>query len=223
MENGTIRWLRGLSEPKLPYDFGCFATGPKRAFQNPGRRADSCLCFGYFVLRTGLPWEWLPQEVFGVSGVTCWRRLRDWTQAGRTRKASTLAASRKPMAPTATCHQNRTGSSARCRGRAVSILRPPPASSTSSVPSPGARAHGGRVISVASMHGSAVGVSRKGRALLPGRCWRRGLHGLVGTQHAQVKPPSRGKGVSRPASLKVVFRYRFSGAKLNRTSVIPRS
>jgi len=28
MENGTIRWLRGLSEPKLPYDFGCFATGP---------------------------------------------------------------------------------------------------------------------------------------------------------------------------------------------------
>jgi transposase len=24
----------------------------------------------------------LPTEVFGVSGVTCWRRLRDWTRAG---------------------------------------------------------------------------------------------------------------------------------------------
>lgn len=35
-----------------------------------------------FVLKTGLPWEWLPREVFGVSGVTCWRRLRDWAQAG---------------------------------------------------------------------------------------------------------------------------------------------
>jgi transposase len=34
-----------------------------------------------FVLRTGVPWEWLPEEAFGVSGVTCWRRLRDWAQA----------------------------------------------------------------------------------------------------------------------------------------------
>ncbi len=42
----------------------------------------ACLRGILFVLRTGLPWEWLPQEVFGVSGVTCWRRLRDWAQAG---------------------------------------------------------------------------------------------------------------------------------------------
>ncbi|WP_430384238.1 transposase [Archangium violaceum] len=35
-----------------------------------------------FILRTDLPWEWLPQEVFGVSGVACWRRLREWAQAG---------------------------------------------------------------------------------------------------------------------------------------------
>lgn len=34
-----------------------------------------CLRGVLFVLRTGLPWEWMPQEVFGVSGVTCWRRL----------------------------------------------------------------------------------------------------------------------------------------------------
>ena len=30
-----------------------------------------------FVLRSGLPWEMLPREVFGCSGMTCWRRLRD--------------------------------------------------------------------------------------------------------------------------------------------------
>lgn len=34
-----------------------------------------------FVLRTGIPWEDLPQEL-GCSGMTCWRRLRDWQQAG---------------------------------------------------------------------------------------------------------------------------------------------
>ena len=35
-----------------------------------------------FVLRTGIPWEMLPQEMACGSGVTCWRRLRDWQAAG---------------------------------------------------------------------------------------------------------------------------------------------
>jgi transposase len=35
-----------------------------------------------FVLKTGLPWEYLPQEMGCGSGVTCWRRLRDWQRAG---------------------------------------------------------------------------------------------------------------------------------------------
>ena len=30
-----------------------------------------------FVLRTGIPWEELPQEMGFGSGMTCWRRLRD--------------------------------------------------------------------------------------------------------------------------------------------------
>jgi len=34
-----------------------------------------------FVLRTGIPWEYLPAEL-GCSGMTCWRRLRDWHVAG---------------------------------------------------------------------------------------------------------------------------------------------
>jgi transposase len=35
-----------------------------------------------FVLRTGIGWEYLPQEMGCGSGMTCWRRLRDWQQAG---------------------------------------------------------------------------------------------------------------------------------------------
>lgn len=35
-----------------------------------------------FVLKTGIPWEYLPQEMGCGSGMTCWRRLRDWQQAG---------------------------------------------------------------------------------------------------------------------------------------------
>ncbi|WP_428937740.1 transposase [Fontivita pretiosa] len=35
-----------------------------------------------FVNRTGIPWQMLPTEVFGVSGWSCWRRFRQWTAMG---------------------------------------------------------------------------------------------------------------------------------------------
>lgn len=35
-----------------------------------------------FVLKTGIPWEYLPQELGCGSGMTCWRRMRDWQAAG---------------------------------------------------------------------------------------------------------------------------------------------
>lgn len=35
-----------------------------------------------FVLRSGTPWEPLPREMDCGSGITCWRRLRDWQEAG---------------------------------------------------------------------------------------------------------------------------------------------
>src|SRR5215470_16921956 len=35
-----------------------------------------------FVLKSGTPWEMLPQELGCGSGMTCWRRLRDRQQAG---------------------------------------------------------------------------------------------------------------------------------------------
>jgi transposase len=35
-----------------------------------------------FVLKAGINWEDLPAEMDCGSGMTCWRRLRDWTRAG---------------------------------------------------------------------------------------------------------------------------------------------
>ena len=35
-----------------------------------------------FVLKTGIPWEYLPRELGCGSGMTCWRRLHEWMQAG---------------------------------------------------------------------------------------------------------------------------------------------
>ena len=35
-----------------------------------------------FVLLSGIAWEMLPQEMGCGSGMTCWRRLRDWQEDG---------------------------------------------------------------------------------------------------------------------------------------------
>jgi len=35
-----------------------------------------------FVLKTGIPWEMPPQEMGSGSGMTCWRRLKEWHEAG---------------------------------------------------------------------------------------------------------------------------------------------
>lgn len=35
-----------------------------------------------FVLHTGIQWEFLPQELGFGSGMTCWRRLAKWNEAG---------------------------------------------------------------------------------------------------------------------------------------------
>lgn len=67
-------WL--AMEPLLP------AAPPRRS--KAGRpRCDDRVCLSgiVFVLRSGIPWEMLPAEI-GCSGMTCWRRLRDWQAAG---------------------------------------------------------------------------------------------------------------------------------------------
>jgi transposase len=66
-----------LVEPLLPV--------PPRRFRNPGRRRlpdRLCLQGILYVLHTGIGWEHLPQELGFGSGMTCWRRLRDWHEAG---------------------------------------------------------------------------------------------------------------------------------------------
>src|SRR3954468_5940693 len=44
-----------------------------------GRRALTGIIF---VLKCGIPWEYLPQEMGCGSGMTCWRRLKEWQEAG---------------------------------------------------------------------------------------------------------------------------------------------
>ena len=57
----------------------------KRRFHHPGRkRLDDrrTLAGILFVLRTGIAWQQLPQQLGYGSGMTCWRRLKEWQQAG---------------------------------------------------------------------------------------------------------------------------------------------
>jgi transposase len=57
---------------------------PRRR-RHPGRKPiphRAALTGILYVLRTGIPWEYLPQEMGCGSGMTCWRRLRDWQAAG---------------------------------------------------------------------------------------------------------------------------------------------
>ena len=35
-----------------------------------------------FVLKSGIPWEMLPKEMGCGSGMTCWRGLKEWQEAG---------------------------------------------------------------------------------------------------------------------------------------------
>ena len=57
----------------------------ERRFRYPGRRRlpDRQALQGIlFVLHTGIAWRHLPRELGFGSGVTCWRRLDEWQQAG---------------------------------------------------------------------------------------------------------------------------------------------
>ncbi len=70
--------LWALIEPLLP------PPKPRRR-QHPGRLPVSnraALTGILFVLRTGIRWNDLPMEIGCGSGVSCWRRLRDWQEAG---------------------------------------------------------------------------------------------------------------------------------------------
>lgn len=62
-------------EPLLPRH----TASPKGGRPPVSNRA--CLTGIVFILKSGLPWNMLPQEMGCGSGVTCWRRLQEWTHA----------------------------------------------------------------------------------------------------------------------------------------------
>ena len=68
--------LWAVIEPLLP------APRPRPRGGRPPIGSREALTGILFVLRTGIPWEHLPQEMGCGSGMTCWRRLRDWHNAG---------------------------------------------------------------------------------------------------------------------------------------------
>lgn len=58
---------------------------PPRRRRFPGRlRVDDRVALAgiVYVLCKGVSWRDVPAERIGCSGVTCWHRLRDWTEAG---------------------------------------------------------------------------------------------------------------------------------------------
>ncbi|BDM74961.1 hypothetical protein HEK616_84480 (plasmid) [Streptomyces nigrescens] len=68
--------LWSLIEPLLPIP------GPKVKPGRPRVPDRQALCGILFVLHTGIQWEYLPQELGFGSGMTCWRRLEAWNEAG---------------------------------------------------------------------------------------------------------------------------------------------
>lgn len=63
-------------EPLLPRE------RPKPKGGRPRVADRACLTGIVFVLRTGAAWRYVPSELGCGSGVTCWRRLDQWTRAG---------------------------------------------------------------------------------------------------------------------------------------------
>jgi len=68
--------LWALIEPLLPPQV------PSKKGGRPPVNHRAALTGILFVLKTGIAWEDLPAEMGCGSGMTCWRRLRDWQADG---------------------------------------------------------------------------------------------------------------------------------------------
>jgi transposase len=74
LDDELWQWIEPLLPPPKP-----------RHFRSPGRQPldnRKALTGIIFVLKTGIAWEALPQEMGCGCGMSCWRRLREWQRAG---------------------------------------------------------------------------------------------------------------------------------------------
>jgi transposase len=77
MDKGLVSdELWQIVEPLLPAEASNARGGRPRI---PDRAVLSGIVF---VLKSGIAWRMLPKEIGFGSGVTCWRRLRDWQKVG---------------------------------------------------------------------------------------------------------------------------------------------
>jgi transposase len=68
--------LWAVVEPLLPKE------SPKPKGGRPRVNDRAVLTGILFVLKRGIPWEMLPQEMDCGSRMNCWRRLKEWHEAG---------------------------------------------------------------------------------------------------------------------------------------------
>lgn len=138
--------LWGVLEPLLP-------APPPRPKGGRCRIANRAVLTGIlFVLRSGIPWEMLPPEMGCGSGMTCWRRLRDWQAQGVWRRI----------------HQQLLD----CLGEADQIDWTRAALDSATVPAPGGATRPGRIRRIAANRARSAILWSTGKAsrwLLPSR------------------------------------------------------
>ena len=74
LDDELWQWIEPFLPPPKP-----------RRFRSPGRQPldnRKALTGIVFVLKTGIAWEALPQEMGCGYGMSCWRRLREWQRVG---------------------------------------------------------------------------------------------------------------------------------------------
>lgn len=108
----------------------------------PGRKRlpdRKVLCGILFALHTGIAWEFLAQQLGFGSGMTCWRRLAEWHEAGVWRrlqelllvelhaadKAGLVQGGDRQLAPASPQRRPKTGPSPVDRARTGATAGPP--------------------------------------------------------------------------------------------------
>lgn len=98
-ESGSAGWSPAVGMDQRPPKRPAVRSRPHGNPRRPGRkRLDSrkALCGILFVPYTEIRWESLPQELGFGSGMTCWRRLRDWNAAGVWQRLHELCCPSRP-------------------------------------------------------------------------------------------------------------------------------